>query len=103
MSDQQPPARSRRGGRGRGRGQSNNRPALWRPVPAPDEPKPIEPAPDPTAFVTSLDAPPLRGGQQVEHYIAAVVERAAGLATALAASADLLASSSDSSGGSPEG
>jgi hypothetical protein len=86
----------RRGGRNRQGG--GNRAGLWRPVAAPDEAEPIVRPPDPKAFITSLDAPPLRGGQQVEHYIAAVVERAAGLATALAASADLLAVDSDAEG-----
>jgi hypothetical protein len=60
-----------------------------------DEADPIELASDPAAFVRSLDAPPLRGGQRTEHYIAAVVERAASLAAALAASADLLAQPKD--------
>ncbi len=38
-----------------------------------------------------MDTPPLPGqGSVADHYFAAVIERAAGLATALAASADLL-------------
>jgi hypothetical protein len=65
---------------------------IWRPVPRPPEPKPITPAHDPTALIRSLGHPPLPGqGTSAELYIATVVERAAGLATALAASADLLA------------
>jgi hypothetical protein len=63
---------------------------LWQAVPAPDAPEPIQPARDATALIGSLGAPPLRGGPSAEHYLAAVVERAAGLAVALAASADLL-------------
>jgi hypothetical protein len=60
-------------------------------VPTPDTPEPIRVSADPSALITSLGSPPLRGGSSTEHYIAAVVERAAGLAAALAASADLLA------------
>ncbi len=65
---------------------------LWRPVPQLPEPHPIVPATDPTALLRSLGDPPLHGqGAVAEHYLAAVVERAAALATALAASAGLLA------------
>jgi len=65
---------------------------LWRPVPQLPEPEPIIPATDPTAVLRSLGGPPLQGqGAVAEHYLAAVVERAAGLATALAAAAGLLA------------
>jgi hypothetical protein len=97
MSDQPPQqSRPRRRGRGRGRGsQPGNRQGLWRPVPAPDDPTPIVPAADPAAFIRSIESPPLRGGQMAEHYMAAVVERAAGLASALAASVDLLAAPRD--------
>ena len=64
---------------------------LWRPVPALGELEPIVPAADPTALLRSLGDPPLHGqGQTAEHYLAAVIERAAGLAMALAASADIL-------------
>jgi hypothetical protein len=65
---------------------------LWRPVPQLGEPAPITPASDPTALLRSLGDPPLPGhGAIAEHYMAAVVERAAGLATALAVTAGLLA------------
>ena len=65
---------------------------LWRPVPQLSELLPIIPAADPTALLRSLGDPPLQGqGAVAEHYLAAVIERAAGLATALAASAGLLA------------
>jgi len=65
---------------------------LWRPVPQLADPRPIVPAEDPTALLRSLGHPPLQGqGTVPEHYMAAVVERAAGLATALAATAGLLA------------
>src|SRR5262249_50749220 len=66
---------------------------MWRPVHRPPEPAPITPSDDPTAVIRSLGHPPLPGqGTSAELYIATVVERAAGLAAALAASADLLAS-----------
>ncbi len=65
---------------------------IWRPVPQLPEPKPIVPAGDPTALLRSLGDPPLQErGTVAEHYLAAVMERAAGLATALAAAAGLLA------------
>ncbi|MDQ3575095.1 MAG: hypothetical protein M3404_09290, partial [Actinomycetota bacterium] len=65
---------------------------LWRAVPALPGPKPIKPSSDPTALLRSLGDVPLQGqGAVADHYLAAVVERAAGLATALAATADLLA------------
>jgi len=65
---------------------------LWRPVPKLADPDPIVPVNDPTAVLRSLGDPPLQGqGAVAEHYLAAVVERAAGLATALAVAADLLA------------
>jgi hypothetical protein len=69
---------------------------LWRPVPELSLPDPIVPVADPTALLRSLGDPPLQGqGAVAEHYLAAVVERAAGLAAALAASADLLADEDD--------
>jgi len=65
---------------------------LWRPVPQLDEPKPIVPASDPAMLLRSLGDPPLHGqGQAAGHYLAAVVERASHLATALAAGSGLLA------------
>jgi hypothetical protein len=69
---------------------------MWRSVPAGDAPEPILPSTNPTALLTSLGTPPLPGqGAAAEHYIATVIERAAAVATALAASADLLASPTD--------
>ena len=65
---------------------------LWRPVPPLPDPVPIAPASDPSALLRSIGAPPLRGRSDVAGaYLVAVAERAAGLATALAAAADLLA------------
>jgi hypothetical protein len=79
----------------RGRPRADNKPRpvdLWRPVPQLPPPAPIAPATDPAALVRSLGHPPLAEQSVVaEHYLAAVVERAAGLALALAASGDLLA------------
>lgn len=69
---------------------------VWRPVPQLPEPEPIVPASDPAAVLRSLGDPPLPGqGAVAGHYLAAVVERAAGLATALAAAADVLGSPDD--------
>jgi hypothetical protein len=69
---------------------------LWRPVPALPDPEAITPADDPTAVLRSLGDPPLPGqGAVAGHYLAAVVERAAGLATALAAANGLLAERDD--------
>jgi hypothetical protein len=73
---------------------------MWRPVPQLPEPEPITPADDPTAVLRSLGDPPLPGqGAVAGHYMAAVVERAAGLATALAAANGLLADRSDEDDG----
>jgi hypothetical protein len=64
---------------------------LWRPVPPLPAVERITPGADPTMLLRSLGDPPLHGqGAVAEHYLNAVVERAAGLATALAASANLL-------------
>jgi hypothetical protein len=79
--------------RRRGRQPAKPKPVdLWRPVAHLAEPGPIVPTSDPAALLRSLGDPPLQGQAAVaEHYLGAVVERAAGLATALAASAGLLA------------
>lgn len=69
---------------------------LWRAVaPIPPAP-PVVPAADPAALLRSLGRPPLPGqGTVAEHYLAAVVERAAGMAVALAAAAGVLADSDE--------
>jgi hypothetical protein len=89
--------RRRKGGGGGGNANPNTngtrarRPDLWRPVPQLADPAPIEPASDPSVLLRSLGDPPLQGQAAVaEHYLAAVAERAAGLATALALAAGLL-------------
>lgn len=94
MTDQ--PRRKQGGGKHRRRGQGGGaKPRhidLWQPVPGLPDPVPIEPANDPRMLVRSLGDPPLAGqGAVAEHYLGAVVDRAAGLATALAAAAGLLA------------
>jgi hypothetical protein len=64
---------------------------LWRAVRPLDDAAPIAAPRDATALLRSLGDPPLQGqGAVARHYLAAVIERAAGLATALAAAADLL-------------
>jgi hypothetical protein len=69
---------------------------LWQPVPALPPPSPIQPTLDPRAVLRSLGDPPLAGqGAVAEHYMGAVIDRAAGLATALAAAAGLLAEPTD--------
>lgn len=69
---------------------------FWRPTPEFPEPEPIVAANDPTALLRSLGDPPLGGISGVAgQYLGAVIERAAVLATALAASADLLADPAD--------
>ena len=65
---------------------------LWRPVPMLPDPRPISVQGDPTTLVRSLGNPPLPGQHRVaEHYLAAVAERASGMAEALAAASGLLA------------
>ena len=66
------------------------------PTPLPD----VEPMPtldDVTALLQSLGDPPLAGGGHLADYFAAVVERAAAVATALALSAELPAAPPDES------
>ena len=65
---------------------------MWKAAPALPELRPIALPHDAGALVRSLGDPPLPGKSVVAgHYLQAVIERAAGLAAALAASADLLA------------
>ena len=65
---------------------------IWRSVEPLPDPEHIEPTSDPAAMIRSLGDPPLaRHSDAAAHHLAAVVERAGVLATALAASAGLLA------------
>lgn len=90
-SSKRPPGRS-----GRPPQVAQRRPGdFWRAVPKIEAPAPIVPAPAPTAMLRSLGSPPLAGQADADRYIAAVVERAAGLATALAVQADILAGAED--------
>lgn len=89
------PRNSSRRRRSSSRGRQKPR-SLWAAVPAPDAPEPITPVSDPSALIDSLGAPPLKGHSSVaEHYLAAVVERAAMLASGLADVAGLLAPTDD--------
>lgn len=72
---------------------------LWRPVPPLPEPEPIRPASDPTALLRSAGAPPLRArSDMAEAYLLLVADKAANLATALAAAAGLYDPSADDQG-----
>lgn len=95
----QPKGGGKAGGKGGGKsankGARQNKIAppaeFWRAAPEPPEPPDIRPADDPTALLQSMGTAPLPGQASVaDHYMAAVIQRAAMLATALAASADLL-------------
>ncbi|MFN2608953.1 MAG: hypothetical protein ABR511_13865 [Acidimicrobiales bacterium] len=79
------------GGAGGSGGANGTSPAdFWRVAPRPAAPAEVAPAADPGALLRSLGPPPLdHPGAAV--YLAAVAERAAGLATALAAAAGILA------------
>lgn len=93
-------SQARRNSHGNGQGGQNRRPVrtnlpkptdLWRPVPQLPDVEPIVASQDPGALLRSLGDPPLMNKSTVAgHYMATVIERAAGLASALAASADLL-------------
>jgi len=95
MSGPQPQQKKRRRRRSKKSGQQQHQ-DLWHLVPALPDPEPIRPSPDPRMVIRSLGDPPLAGqGAVAEHYIGAVVDRAAALATALAAAAGLLAEADD--------
>ena len=92
-------ARSANGAANDRQGRGDTRP-FWTSPPAGDddvfEAEPIRPVPDPGAMVRSLGPPPLfGGGGNAEHYFAAVYDRAAMLAGALAAASGLLDLSAD--------
>ena len=85
-----PPARRRR--RPNKAGAASVQPSdFWRAVPDPPEPAAVVALPDPTVLLRSLGTPPLPVQPGLaDAYLAVVVGRAAGLAVALAAAADLL-------------
>jgi hypothetical protein len=87
-----PARRGRRSSKGSGSGGRG----LWSPAPKLPDPEPIRPASNPTALIESLGPPPLLvHSTAAEHHIAAVVERAVALSTALATSAGVLAAHED--------
>src|SRR5207244_2820616 len=84
---------SRRGKRrpGKGKGTQKQR-QFWDDPTIPTDSAPIVPAVDPTTLIRSLDSPPVPGDAAVLHaYLAAVVERAAQSASALAKATGILA------------
>lgn len=87
-----PPRRRRAGERPRGRRRAAPPRDFWgNEATESDEPPLILPVPDPTVMLHSLSSPPLPGRETVAvHYFAAVAEKAASLAVALAAASDLL-------------
>ena len=85
-----PPARRRRRPN-RGGARQDPPSDLWRAAPEPPPPGKVVPVADPTMLLRSLGTPPLPVQAGVaDAYLAVVVGRAAGLAVALAAAADLL-------------
>jgi len=86
-----PQRRRKTGDRSRARRRSPQRDFWGNDATESDEPPLIIPARDPTVMLHSLSSPPLPGRETVAvHYFAAVAEKAAGLAVALAAASDLL-------------
>ena len=80
-----------------GQHKSNRSPKhdIWRePEPLPPL-EPITVSRDATALLRSLGEPPMNGAIEAGYTFGSVVERAAGIATALALSADLLAAPAD--------
>lgn len=67
---------------------------FWKVAPKVAAPTRITPATDPTALVRSLGRPPL-DHPGADRYLASVAQRAAGLATALAVAADILATTEE--------
>jgi hypothetical protein len=87
----QQPSQKKRRRRSGGGNKARQQVDLWHLVPALPDPDPIVPTTEPRMLIRSLGDPPLAGqGAVAEHYMGAVVDRAAGLATALAAAAGLL-------------
>ncbi len=81
----------RRSGQRSGGGRQAQRADIWRdPEPLPELEK-IAVSRDATALLRSLGEPPMNGAIEAGYTFGAVIERAAGIATALAFSAGLLA------------
>ena len=92
MSGQRRRSKQRRGGSNANKPSRTAPPAeFWRAAPEPAEPPDIVPARNPAALLRSMGPPPLPGqGSVALPYLEAVAQRAAILAQAVAASADLL-------------
>ena len=69
---------------------------FWKAMPDLGPVEPVVPARDPSAVVRSLGTPPLTGqAATAEPYLAAAIDKAAKMATALAAAEGLLAQADD--------
>ena len=98
MTDSGSPRRNNNGNQaGKAQKRAQSRPPseptpaeFWKIAPKAAAPTRITPATDPTALVRSLGRPPL-DHPGADRYLASVAQRAAGLATALAVAADILA------------
>jgi len=88
------PRRNNRQARRPGRPAEARSADFWKSVPGAGRPAEVTPAADPAALLRSLGRPPLDQAG-ADRYLAAVAERAAGLATALAAVAGILADNDD--------
>ena len=99
-----PPSRRKTSRRRATSTRTTKQPDLWQTKPAPARPEAIVPAADAAALINSLGPLPLPGhAATADLYVTAVIERAAALATALAASAGLLAQRPDEpAGGEPQ-
>ncbi|MGD9798482.1 MAG: hypothetical protein AB7H43_04865 [Acidimicrobiia bacterium] len=97
MSDTQAAAaQTTPSGRRRQRNRRRKAVEFWQDLPDDDAPVTVVPAVDPTASIRSLGTPPLPGqGSAADHVIAAVVQRAARQAAALAAVSNILDAPTD--------
>ena len=92
----QPRRRKQQARPARGRRPANARDFWGSAEREPEEAALIRPSDDPTAMIRSLGPPPLPGRETVaEHYFAAVYDKAASLAIALAAASGLLDTSEE--------
>ena len=90
------PRRKRPGPRRPAQAQRPTSADLWRATESLPDVEPIAVADEVGALLRSLGDPPMIGGSvTASHYFAAVIERAASVAAALALSADLLAQPTD--------
>lgn len=82
-------SRRRRKGRKKAQAPEPKPVEFWRsPAPLPSEPE-VAVAEDPSATLRSLGPPPLPGQPEAQKHIVLVAARAAGVATALAAAAEI--------------